>query len=202
VPTHFAKRFFDGEMLMSNKKPFYRDSADIWSKNFEKLPDRCKELFFQFFHPYSPLYEFNNNIFKLTMRTELDYEECKSPIETIFNFAFDIYHYCILDNHAVYDMSRQEPIEIDGKTYIVDFLIEQDSVEDIDYKLVVECDGYEYHSTKEQIQKDNDRDIALKTAGYDVVRFTGSQIFNTPMQCAAKVLNLLETMAKVYRKRS
>jgi very-short-patch-repair endonuclease len=52
--------------------------------------------------------------------------------------------------------------------------------------LVVECDGYEYHRTKEQMKRDNERDRWLQSLGYPVFRFSGTEIWEDPMQCAAK----------------
>lgn len=55
-------------------------------------------------------------------------------------------------------------------------------------KLVVECDGHEYHErTKEQAAKDRSRDRALTSLGFDVFRFTGSELWRDPWSCAAQV---------------
>jgi len=55
-------------------------------------------------------------------------------------------------------------------------------------KLVVECDGHEFHErTKEQAAKDRSRDRALSELGYDVFRFTGSEIWRDPFGCAEQV---------------
>ena len=52
------------------------------------------------------------------------------------------------------------------------------------YKLVVECDGYEWHKSKESFIRDRKRDRALKAAGYEVLRFSGSEIIRDPISCA------------------
>lgn len=55
-------------------------------------------------------------------------------------------------------------------------------------KLVVECDGHDYHErTKEQAAKDRSRDRELNGAGYDVFRFTGSELWRDPWGCAEQV---------------
>ena len=45
------------------------------------------------------------------------------------------------------------------------------------FSIVVELDGHDFHEkTKEQAQKDKDRDRSLTRAGYKIMRFTGSEI--------------------------
>ncbi|MBV2144218.1 DUF559 domain-containing protein [Falsochrobactrum sp. TDYN1] len=52
-------------------------------------------------------------------------------------------------------------------------------------KLVIECDGHEYHErTKEQASKDRSRDRDLTNLGFDVFRFTGSELWRDPWECA------------------
>lgn len=48
-------------------------------------------------------------------------------------------------------------------------------------KLAVECDGHDYHEkTKEQARRDKEKDRYLKSHGWEVVRFTGSEIYEDP----------------------
>lgn len=67
--------------------------------------------------------------------------------------------------------------------------------------LVVECDGHDYHDkTKEQAARDKRRDRELLTAGYPVVRFTGSEIYKDPLGCVAQLrAPLLELRDRVAR---
>jgi very-short-patch-repair endonuclease len=54
--------------------------------------------------------------------------------------------------------------------------------------LVVECDGHDFHErTKEQAAKDRSRDRSLSGQGYDVFRFTGSELWRDPWGCADQV---------------
>lgn len=58
--------------------------------------------------------------------------------------------------------------------------------------LAIECDGHAFHEkTKAQARKDRSRERALTYLGYRVVRFTGSEIYASPRQCAAEVMNLV-----------
>lgn len=55
-------------------------------------------------------------------------------------------------------------------------------------RLIVECDGHEFHErTKEQAARDRSRDRAATLSNYDILRFTGSQIWNDPWGCAGEV---------------
>lgn len=47
-------------------------------------------------------------------------------------------------------------------------------------KLVVEVDGFAYHSTREAFERDRRRDARLQAAGFRVVRFTYRQIVAEP----------------------
>jgi very-short-patch-repair endonuclease len=70
----------------------------------------------------------------------------------------------------------------------VDFFIWLDFFGDR-IELAVECDGHKWHErTKEQAKKDRTRDRALQSLGYEVLRFTGSEINASPMKCASEVL--------------
>lgn len=54
-------------------------------------------------------------------------------------------------------------------------------------ELVVECDGYEWHQSKEQFAKDRQRDRILVSAGYEVMRFTGKELLEDVAKCVIEV---------------
>jgi very-short-patch-repair endonuclease len=58
-------------------------------------------------------------------------------------------------------------------------------------KLVVETDGFTYHSTPSAFEADRARDQTLTLAGYTVVRFTYNQITKEPERCAHHLRRLL-----------
>jgi len=62
----------------------------------------------------------------------------------------------------------------------VDFILK-------DARLIIELDGYDYHSTKEQLEKDAIRQRYLSRAGYTVIRFTGREINRNPKSCVSEV---------------
>jgi very-short-patch-repair endonuclease len=56
-------------------------------------------------------------------------------------------------------------------------------------RLIVECDGHDFHErTKEQASKDRGRDRSIQLDGYEVFRFTGSELWRDPIGCANQVI--------------
>lgn len=121
------------------------------------------------------------------------YEEIKSPIEQIFKTAFDLY-VDLLNKENIF-LFMQKEIILEKKKYIVDFYFEQDKYVNpfnTNKKIIIECDGYEFHQkTKEQVKHDNEREYELKMAGYEIIRFSGSQIYNEPFKCAEDAYNYI-----------
>ena len=119
-------------------------------------------------------------------------DTCESPIEYLLGIAMNVLfpksiHYLVDD----YFINPQENIECGTKRYRVDFLIVIRRDGQI-HSFVVECDGHDFHEkTKEQAKKDKKRDRDLLLKGYPVIRFTGSEIFENPDNCAREVVNLI-----------
>ena len=115
-------------------------------------------------------------------------------------------------------ISTQEKI---GK-YRVDFLITYtESVPDFDNKttmkdgvvipgvktettsLIVECDGHDFHDrTKEQASRDRARDRELKKLGYEVFRYTGSDIWADVYGCATESIDRVTGADKLAKRLS
>jgi len=76
----------------------------------------------------------------------------------------------------------QKEVWIDQK-YRVDFLIPSK-------KEVIELYGYKYHNTKEKITKDAERERYLQRLGYQIIRFTGTEVFKDVHKCVYEVLSL------------
>ncbi len=67
---------------------------------------------------------------------------------------------------------------------IVDFLWREQRV-------VVETDGYRYHRGAQAFEDDHDRDLELRTLGYDVVRLTYRQVTTAPDRAISAVVDAL-----------
>lgn len=70
-----------------------------------------------------------------------------------------------------------------GRKYRVDFLIPS-------RKVVVELYGYQYHHTKKKLTQDAERERYLQRLGYQVIRFTGTEIYKDVRKCVDEVLLL------------
>lgn len=63
------------------------------------------------------------------------------------------------------------------------------------FAAAVECDGHEFHErTKEQAQRDKERDRYLQSLGLMVLRFTGSEIWRDPIGCAQSAMQMIEKL--------
>jgi hypothetical protein len=80
-------------------------------------------------------------------------------------------------------------IVVDGKGIRVDMLLWRPSHPDT--RLVIECDGYQFHSSSEMFIRDRKRDRALRAAGFDVLRYSGSEIWSDPLAASADLFRYL-----------
>ena len=60
-------------------------------------------------------------------------------------------------------------------------------------RLVVEVDGGQAHGTRARVERDRARDLALRTAGYHVIRYSWRQVTAQPELVAADVRAALES---------
>lgn len=61
-----------------------------------------------------------------------------------------------------------------------------------DRRIVVDLDGHEFHSSKEQRSADAARDRELGISGWTVLRFTGSEVYQNSAVCVATVLRSID----------
>lgn len=59
-------------------------------------------------------------------------------------------------------------------------------------KIIVECDGYQYHSEKKVFIADRARDRITSNMGYTTLRFSGTEIYRDISGVATELLNYLE----------
>lgn len=149
---------------------------------FESLCEKAKEILWCYISSRKNDFWYFDGLYSF---------EGLTPIEQIFNAVLCIYDY-IANESFYFEIIPQYEIKIKGKTYIADFCCKSfifDGVEwFLDKNIVIECDGYGSHHTKEQLNRDIYRENELKLNGYSVIRFTGSQIYNTPYDCFEKAL--------------
>lgn len=159
----------------------YYDETELFLEMFLESPKKVQQLLLLPLIKSNVFPEFWND------------ESIKSPIEQIFITAFQIY--CNQKEKQQIYLFPQKEIIYNGKKYYLDFEFNADdlmtknffnkNIKNKKFKLAIECDGYNFHKkTKKQVQYDNEREFDLKMAGYDVLRFSGSQIYNNPLKCA------------------
>jgi very-short-patch-repair endonuclease len=80
----------------------------------------------------------------------------------------------------------QREVWIDNK-YRVDFLVPKQ-------KVIIELYGYEHHKEKWKLTKDAQRERYLQKNGYQVLRFTGSEIYKDVHSCVNEVLAIINNI--------
>ena len=74
-----------------------------------------------------------------------------------------------------------------GSEDVEPFWMGQREIINISGPIVIECDGREFHTTREQVTADRRRDVAMMSDGFPVVRFTGLEISDSPFECAEQI---------------
>lgn len=108
----------------------------------------------------------NVNITSPELINDFDDNVLYTPIEKIFK-----------DKLVENNISFKSQVKL-GRFYI-DFLLEINNL-----KVIVECDGREYHNP----YKDHERDKEIKKEGYEIYRFSGSMIFNDCNRCLDEII--------------
>lgn len=100
------------------------------------------------------------------------------------------YEYLSLENrfHVILQPGLPD-IRIDGKSVRSDFLFWVPADDSI--RIIVECDGFQCHSDNTAFIRDRKRDRALKAAGYEVLRYSGTEIHNDPVAASMDLADYL-----------
>lgn len=125
----------------------------------------------------------------------LDYLESEQLI-SVNEHAFSQQWYLlahVLGYYNAFHLSMQArfpSVKVDGRAIRADLLI---YVPGSDLRLVVECDGYEWHSSRKMFTTDRQRDRALKSAGFETFRFSGSEIRDNPVAASKELFDYLQS---------
>jgi len=101
-------------------------------------------------------------------------ESIKSPIEKQF---------FLQARRMGIDLEPQHEVNVAGKTYRIDFVYPGKPI-------AIELDGHDYHKTKEQRTADAQRERALQSVGWTVIRFTGTEIYHDAQKCVLETIRL------------
>jgi len=92
---------------------------------------------------------------------------------------------CLFDRFGITGWQSNVRIVLPGcDPYRADFLFAKQ-------RLIVEADGWRYHSSRQSFEDDRWRDAQLQAAGYRVIRLTWNQVANHPRATAGLVCSLL-----------
>lgn len=69
-------------------------------------------------------------------------------------------------------------------------------------RLAIECDGHNFHRTKKQMRHDRKRERALQLKGWNVMRFTGSEIYEDAAACAEEAGDFFGEMFEMDMERT
>lgn len=158
---------------------------------FLKLPDIVQK------HVWLDLYNGMDGMELTAFYNFEEYIECESPSEIIFYYYFDKELIENIEKYKKYTFTvyPQYELQVGRKRYFADFLIcchAEDAFDLAESQVIVECDGHEFHEkTKLQVKQRNERDYNLKMEGYEVIHFSGSEIYNESQKCAKKVIEYL-----------
>lgn len=130
--------------------------------------------------------------------------DCESPIEQLLAIELERINlknmYVLNPFIDVVEIEKQQEIKCGKKTYRVDFLIPVVYKNQENKMFVVECDGHEFHQkTKEQVENDNKRQRDLQKEGYEIIRFSGTEIWHKPYQCACEIKNIIMSKCKYVK---
>ena len=164
-------------------------STEITLDDFLNLPRRAQLFFFEDLE--TSMISGKDNYYNYSVSDAFNTENCKSPIEQILSMALSVY-----SNSRRFEFECQKEIRTkSGKHYFADFamLFYDEELDDFKIVVLVECDGHEFHEkTKAQVKNRNERDYDLKMDGYDILHFSGSQIYEDPFACAKEIYDYCE----------
>lgn len=152
--------------------------------NYRLVIRRWNE-FFKWFNKNKPTPTVEEFLDGEVRRGAMSSEERRHQTRLIFRYG----HLSHEDSYHMTLQPRFPHIKIDSKGIRPDIYFWIPSRPDI--KIVVECDGFAYHSDKATFRTDPQRDRALKALGYDVLRFSGSEIFNDPINAPHELAKYL-----------
>lgn len=117
---------------------------------------------------------------------------CESPIEGVFLLWWSALSHVRYVNESLIELVPQYEVEASGQNYRLDFaavapILVRNAAEKWKVPirgLAIELDGHDYHEkTKEQVIRRNQRDRHLISAGWEVIRFSGSELNRRPVEC-------------------
>ena len=113
--------------------------------------------------------------------------ECDSPAETDFLREIIATHKMSFSEGAFRGDGVIVKRQVEIGRYRVDFLFND--------KLIVEIDGHEFHSGRDNANRDARRDATLRAKGYKLLRIPAYRVYHNPGAAASDVMDFLHVLA-------
>ncbi len=188
------ERMFLGSLLLGSVKwfPYGLVVHEIQKDTYKEL-EEFRDYLSKFFD-FLKWYENKNGSYS-GLDDYLDAQVVSGKLESsereyIHRLVFR-YHYLSLRNRWHMTLQPKFPdIIVGGKSIRPDILLWVPS--DPRKMIIVECDGYQFHSEKKVFIADRARDRITSSLGYATLRFSGTEIYRDISGVATELLNYLE----------
>jgi very-short-patch-repair endonuclease len=123
---------------------------------------------------------------------------CDSPIERLLLAPLMFIQPKCLHPHSDWplDPSKEHKLHAQHMVagYRIDFAYIVTPYRETPIRIAIECDGHDFHSSRDQRGRDADQGRALLAAGWHLVRFTGSQIHADPEECVQQIADVVDQL--------
>lgn len=157
----------------------------VQTKIFEKIiPLQCEKCGFLLSYAKDEIegksflwcWECDTKYFPEELRSEIADSKIQSPIEKKF-----------------WEIAKKEFPSMEPQYKIGDFHVDFALP---DNKLAIELEGHEYHSTKEQLEYDANRERELQKMGWCIIRFRGGEIYKRLNKCIEDIKQIIDLNKK------
>lgn len=142
-----------------------------------------------------------NDFAEYLQEYDTEFKKVQSPFEGIYlvsllkkNFTDPIIGWLFERYGYQFNIESQYEVNYHDTKYYPDFCLSivDTNREKTIYQIFVEIDGHEFHEkTKEQVRHDKLRERHLLEDCDGVVRFSGSEVYDDPDECAYETLELM-----------
>lgn len=170
----------------------HRRVLNLKVDNFDAMPRRCKELLFDIMFSTDDVQILKKGIVEDIFGLYFfDFSSCDNDCEKIFNFAYDIVWSNFRKKLGTFMLEYHPVIDIDNKKIFFNFMFKP--TEDNKKTLLIDCNGYDYFKSKGK-KPDAKQDDKIRKAGYEIIHFSESEIYNNPILC---VVSTVDTYCKI-----
>jgi hypothetical protein len=179
---HLTPPFKNSTLEMANFRTAHNNILSLANQYVEMTGDSEMNDFEEFFDKQIKTGKF----------TKDDYHTFEYHRIIVKNFIWNAYH--------LTPQARFPEFKINKGGIRVDLLLWCPGDENL--KLIIECDGFQYHNSKTTFESDRKRDRLLKMNGYQVIRFSGAEIHKDPISVSSELFDFIQTLDKPTKNKS